>query len=222
MSRQGTKAGVLAFTRLELEILGRKLGSGAPGGLMFGLARVVNFPQAVLVGPLLGAPMAVMALEELARKGVGRVVGLGWCGSLSPELMIGDILLPDSAFSQEGTSAHYPVEGGGHAPHEGLAGLLAEGLNRAGTGFRRGAVLSTDAPFRETRELIERHRAAGALAVDMEAAALMRAARFLELEYACLMVVSDLVWPGRREKGFGSARLKAALTLAAEAIITIL
>lgn len=66
-------------------------------------------PALTLVGPILGAPQAVIAMEKLIVLGAKRIWILGWCGSLQPGLSIGDLVVPVRAVSEEGTSRHYPV-----------------------------------------------------------------------------------------------------------------
>src|SRR5208283_3543131 len=63
-----------------------------------------------VAGPAVGAPQAVMILEKLIVLGARRVILLGWAGGLSPTLSPGDIILPDEAISEEGTSRHYSDE----------------------------------------------------------------------------------------------------------------
>ena len=62
-----------------------------------------------VAGPYLGAPCAAMVLESLIAKGVSRVVVVGWCGGLADHLQVGDIVIPDGAISDEGTSRNYMV-----------------------------------------------------------------------------------------------------------------
>ena len=42
-------------------------------------------------GPYVGAPYGVMILESLIAKGAEKIIVLGWCGSLTQEISIGDI-----------------------------------------------------------------------------------------------------------------------------------
>ncbi|MBF0200227.1 MAG: purine-nucleoside phosphorylase [Desulfamplus sp.] len=60
-----------------------------------------------VAGPYLGAPWGAMALESLIARGVSRVVALGWCGAIWDGLQIGDVIMPDRAVSDEGTSRNY-------------------------------------------------------------------------------------------------------------------
>lgn len=88
-----------------------------------------------LAGPMMGAPQAVLTLDKLTALGVRRVVALGWCGSLQPHVRIGDVVLPTGALSEEGTSAHYPLDDGAEpGPAAGLLGVLGSVLEGGGLG----------------------------------------------------------------------------------------
>lgn len=166
----------------------------------------------VLVGPLMGAPYAVMVLETLRAWGVQTLFFLGWCGSISSDLRSGDILLPDSAIIDEGTSLHYEQYSGDIVrPSAGLCDTLIKTLQQSKLAHRKGRVWSTDAIFRETPSKIKKFQKQGALAVEMELSALCSAARFYGLSFAALLIVSDelftLQWrPGFKDKVFKQSR----------------
>ncbi len=165
---------------------------------------------ACLAGPCLGAPQAVMALEKLIALGAGRIWVFGWCGSLQPQVRIGDILLPTGAVSEEGTSAHYPLREPNPGPDAALAGRLRRRLRQCGMPFHEGRVWSTDAPYRETPGKVCRFRQQGVVAVDMEMSALMTVAAFRRVSLGAMLVVSDeLSGPGWKP-GFSSDRLRRA------------
>jgi purine-nucleoside phosphorylase len=167
---------------------------------------------AFLAGPVLGAPMAVMALEELSRRGAREIVFVGLAGSLTAELGPGDLFCPEAGLSTEGTSGHYPAAA---IPDAGLRNRILVG--DPGGGIAGGTVWSTDAPFRETAGLTAAQRAAGAAAVEMETTALWAAAAFRGVRLAALLVISDvLTEEGRHITGFRAPRFKAGLTRAAE------
>ncbi len=88
-----------------------------------------------LAGPMMGSPQAVLTLDKLVALGVRRVVALGWCGSLQPHVRIGDVVLPTGALSEEGTSAHYPLDDDVEpGPAAGLLGVLGSVLEGGGLG----------------------------------------------------------------------------------------
>jgi uridine phosphorylase len=175
-----------------------------------------------LTAPALGAPYAVMVLEKLIALGARMVLALGWCGSLQSHLAIGDLALPTTTVSTEGTSRHYPLDGPPD-PDPGLVRILQNLLEAMDAHWQEGVVWSTDGFYRETVDLVRYYQGEGVLGVDMEMAALFTLGRFRRVPVAGLLVVSDelatLRWnPGYRSERFRQARDKAArLVLAAAA-----
>jgi uridine phosphorylase len=156
-------------------------------------------------GPALGAPMAVICLEKIIALGARRILVFGWCGSLCPEVAVGDVVLPSGALSEEGTSAHYPVPGAVR-PSLPLQARLRDAL-AAEYRLHQGPVWTTDALYRESRDKVARYAGQGLLAVEMEFAALARVAAFRGVELAAALLVSDLAWqqpwqPAFRGKDF--------------------
>lgn len=177
--------------------------------------RLAVQPGLFLAGPVLGAPMAVMALEELYSRGAREIVFLGSTGCLTDELPIGALVAPARGVSTEGTSQHYPAPLAADGP-------LRERLIQGGLSFgllRREAqdkvIWSTDGIYRETAELIAKQRAAGAAIVDMETTALMAAANFRGVALAALLVVSDFIADGQHHVAFHRDDFKAAVKAAA-------
>ena len=213
---------VLASTRKELGILRSLLPEGSQDrGMISGMVQLTSWPDLVLAGPILGAPQAALVLEYLNLKGVRSFLYLGWCGSLRPELKWGDLFLPDSFLSEEGVSAHYPLEGGPAGPDPGLCDRLSRDLSRRGLDLKKGRIWTTDAPYRETRDKVRGYAAAGIMAVDMEVSAFMTVAAFTKLSWAGLLVVSDELWGDVWRPGFDSPELTAGLTSAAETIMSV-
>ncbi|MDR2200433.1 MAG: hypothetical protein LBR53_13485 [Deltaproteobacteria bacterium] len=157
-----------------------------------------------LAGPVLGAPMAVMALEILSGGGAEELLFSGYAGSLRADLRPGSLFLPERALSTEGVSAHYSPD---LSPDPSLLEKLRKTARE--TGFvRSGTVWTTDAPMRETPKLRERQKKLGAEAVEMEVSAVFSAARFRALKAAALLLITDVFdedgWrggPGGRERG---------------------
>ena len=167
-----------------------------------------------IAGPMLGAPQAAMVLETLAAWGVRRALFWGWCGAVAGRVGIGEIILPTGAFVDEGTSLHY---GRKHrqlvASAESLNDSIRAELRTQKVAYHEGPVWTTDGVFRETADKVIHFQRQGALAVEMELAALFSVGRFRGIEVAGLLVVSDdlsqLVWqPGFKTKRFKTGRRK--------------
>lgn len=143
-----------------------------------------------LAGPAVGAPQAVMILEKLIALGARRILFLGWTGGLHPSLSPGDLILPDAAISEEGTSRHYSDEICSK-PSFSLLREIKGALKAEGLPFKQGPVWTTDAPYRETRDKVRAFQSQGVLGVDMEVSAIFTVSYFRRVESAALLIVSD-------------------------------
>lgn len=157
-----------------------------------------------VAGPAVGAPMAVLCLEKLIALGLRRLILVGWCGALQQELGVGDVLLPGQALCGEGTSRYYSSEQGPQ-PSSVLIVWLRELLSQRGIAWQEGRVWSTDAPYRESRELLASLRnEQDVVAVDMEYSALCTVALFRGIDLAACMLVSDELWQKEWKPGFST------------------
>jgi uridine phosphorylase len=166
-----------------------------------------NLPLA-LAGPLLGAPQAAIVLEKLIALGAQRLWVLGWCGSLQDNLRIGDLVIPTTVRSEEGTTAHYPVDEKMRRSDPGLNEKLKDALHRANLSFTAGPVWTTDAIYRETRSKVAGYQSEGILAVDMEISALITVAAYRSVALAGILVVSDELSSLEWHPGFGHTKIK--------------
>ena len=168
-----------------------------------------------LSGPFIGAPYAVMLLETLIAWGVRKIIFLGWCGAVSDKVKIGDIILPTFAAIDEGTSAHYgQMDTGVSRASSSLVSMIRQVLNKNQIDFHAGAIWTTDAVYRETRQQVESRQQDGILAVEMELSALYTVAQFRQVALAGILVVSDelssLDWrPGFKDERFVRGRRTA-------------
>ena len=163
-----------------------------------------------VAGPFIGAPYAAMLLESLIARGVSKVIVLGWCGAMTDQLKVGDIILPCKAIVDEGTSGNYKILDKKYpcsTPDFKLTDLLSESLAADGLDFQKTTIWTTDAIYRETKNKVAYFRDLGARAVEMECSALFSVAEYRNVRIAGLHIVSDRVaskdWdPGIRKKQF--------------------
>ncbi len=160
-------------------------------------------PAEFWVGPSVGSPMAVMTLEKLIALGLKKLVVFGWCGSLSQELKVGDVFIPEYGFSDEGVSPHYPLAEPPKTSHQ-----LQKDLLKLFPTAHSGKIWTTDAPFREFPKDIAMHRNNGLKAVDMEFTALCTVCNFYSIEIAGLMVVSDELYHDTWHSGINTKNFK--------------
>ncbi len=169
----------------------------------------VDQDKPALVGPFMGAPYAVMLMETLRVWGVQKLLFYGWCGSISSQFRSGDIILPDSAIIDDGTSRHYQQQVGATVrPNAELRRKLGDALNESSIRHSRGRIWSTDGIFRETPTLVKRFQNQGAVAVEMELSALLSAALFHAVPCAAILVVSDELFNLQWRPGFNRPEFK--------------
>lgn len=185
------------------ECLGLLKQGGGSSRFLFNSGLVVaGNPAYFAAGPAIGAPMAAMTLEKLIALGAKKVILFGWCGAISQELHVGDILVPGRALSGEGTSGYYfPDLTVG--PNSHLGNQIAKIFVDNNIAVHRDCVWSTDAVYREDRRVLQQlNLEKGVGAVDMEFSALCAVAQFRQIEFAAVLVVSDEVWGSSWRPGF--------------------
>ena len=123
-----------------------------------------------------GGAGAAGLLEEALAMGAKKVLFYGACGVLDEALAAGRFILPTQAYRDEGTSYHYlPVGDYVDIP---TAQRLGEVFDELRLPYVKGRVWTTDGFYRETRNNMEKRRADGCIAVDMECASVMAVAQF--------------------------------------------
>jgi uridine phosphorylase len=161
-----------------------------------------------LAGPFLGAPQAVILMEKLIAMGAKNILVSGWCGSLQPNIVIGDYIIPTSALSEEGTSSHYPVDKGHIGTSDFLNDKLFNVFGNAHINTHKGIIWTTDALYRETKKKVEDYSEKGLLAVEMEMSALINLAAYRNVEVSGVLTVSDELFQPTWHHGFGGKKLK--------------
>jgi uridine phosphorylase len=146
----------------------------------------------------IGAPAAVMTLEEITTCGSKTIFEVGMSGGLQSYLKPSDIVIATEAIRDEGTSHHYfPPE----VKVESSARLrtkLVDQLEGEKIKYFVGPIWSTDAVYRETRRKFREFKNSGVLAVNMETSAIFALAKFRNVEAASAQVISDVL----TEKGW--------------------
>lgn len=221
---------LLAATQVDVDFLARQVKPYVSRSRQLYTSRLIQAAsdeeELTLVGPLMGAPYAVMLLETLMAWGAREFLFVGWCGAIDPGTAIGDLIWADAAHIDEGTSPAYGQQWQGWVKPSGpsLAQRAAGVLKDQDLELRRGPVWTTDAIYRETPAKVTRFQKAGALAVEMEVSALYSAAAFHGVSILALLIVSDLladyVWrPGFKNDHFKRNRQRlceAALKICLE------
>jgi len=203
----------MAATEADFQDLRREM--GLPDHRKLFLSRLcycaADLARPMLVGPVMGAPYAVMLLETLHAWGMKKLLFYGWCGSISVGYRSGDIILPDSAIIDEGTSRHYHQQVGASVnPDVGLRTALGTAFDGQSIRHDSGRIWTTDGIYRETPSRVEYFQNQGAVAVDMELSALLSVALFLAVPTAAVLVVSDELFDLQWRPGFNRTEFKSS------------
>jgi DeoD family purine-nucleoside phosphorylase len=133
----------------------------------------------------MGGPSAAIVVEELIALGARTLIRIGTCGALVPDLDMGDLVTVGGVLCKDGASRSLGADGRVR-PDASLSSALA-----AAGGGEPATVVSTDLFYDPRADVEDAWRAAGAVAVEMEAAAVLRVAELRGVAAACLLGVSD-------------------------------
>ncbi len=138
----------------------------------------------------MGGPSAAIVLTELIALGARRLIRVGTCGALAPDLSLGDLVIARESFCLDGASRAL-VAGDRALADPGLT----DALERAGRVHASPSTRRVQAgPIVSVNLFYDPHPpspAPGAIAVEMEAATLFAVGAAASVPVACALVVSD-------------------------------
>ena len=148
----------------------------------------------------IGGPSASIALEELVKCGARTFIRIGTCGGMQQDVKSGDIVIATGAIRMEGTTKEYaPIEYPA-VPDLAVVNALVSAAKKSGRTWHAGVVQSKDAFYGQhnpelmpvSYELENKWQAwlrMGALASEMESAALFIVGAFLRVRVGALFLV---------------------------------
>lgn len=161
----------------------------------------------------MGGPSAAIVLAELIALGARRAVRVGTCGALAAGLALGDLVIAREAICADGTS---------RALGAGERAAADPALTDALAGHARSALLGTVVSVDLFYEREESRVHPGAVAVEMEAAALFAIGAAEGVPVACVLAVSDTFdASGARERIDDHELLAAAERMGRAAIAAV-
>ena len=136
----------------------------------------------------IGAPSAIIALEELHQCGVKQLIRIGSIGALQSQIAIGDVIIAEAAVRDDGGSTSYVKSSFPACANHRLVGKLKEYCEHKNIVAHSGIVRSHDSFYTDQEQEICRywHRQ-GVLGADMETAALLTVGRIRQLEVAAIL-----------------------------------
>jgi uridine phosphorylase len=175
----------------------------------------------------IGSPSAAIAVEELARVGVETFLRVGSCGSIRPEVAVGDLVITSGAVRQEGTTDEYVREDYPAVADYEVVSALVAAAERLGHDYHVALTMSSDsfyagqgrpgfegyrAPGSES--LVEELREANVTNIEMEASAVLTLANIYGLRGGAVCTVFANRSTGEfRTEGEGEAVETASLAV---------
>ncbi len=166
----------------------------APGWACYHTTMEVTRRAGITIGVVelaVGAPFAVLVAEQLFVSECRLLISVTSAGQIRQLGPPPYFVLIDRALRDEGTSFHYLPPSPIAEAEPALIARALTSLADLGVTVHRGMSWTTDAPYRETEAAIAAAREQGALAVEMEAAALYAFARARHRDVLCFAHVTN-------------------------------
>ena len=144
----------------------------------------------------MGCPSAAIVVEELVQLGVQRMIRVGTCGGLQPDMELGDLIVALTAVPADATARQ--LVGEPHCPTADweLLHAAVHAAKELEKPVRVGPIVSSDLFYNPDDGQYGRWSSRGVLAVEMEAAVLFTLGALRGVKTACLLTVSDIVVEG--------------------------
>ncbi|MBU2102055.1 MAG: hypothetical protein KKF80_01525, partial [Candidatus Omnitrophica bacterium] len=165
------------------------------------------------------APDSAFVTEILCVGGIQQLIRLGSCGGLKQEMTTGDFVVVDNVIRGDGATKYYVKDDFVSQVDKGLTAKLGNIFKQQGNLYQ-GACWTTDAMFRETKEIVNPYIEKGAIAVDMVTSPFVTVANIYQRKVAVVLVVSDNLITG--EMGFADFRLFDAEEKMTKAVFEII
>ncbi|MFA6281903.1 MAG: hypothetical protein WCY05_05325 [Candidatus Omnitrophota bacterium] len=165
------------------------------------------------------APDSAFVTEILCAGGIQSLIRLGSCGGMKQEMTVGDFVVVDKIIRGDGATRYYVDDKFVSQVDVDLTKKLSEIFKKQGTVYQ-GACWTTDAMFRETKEIVNSYIEKGAICVDMVTSPFVTISNVYKRKVAAVLVVSDNLLTG--EMGFADFRLFDAEEKMTKAVFEII
>ncbi|MCK4912102.1 MAG: hypothetical protein KAS05_00085 [Candidatus Omnitrophica bacterium] len=136
------------------------------------------------------APDSAFVTEFLCVGGINTLIRLGSCGALKEDMNVGDYVLAADIIRGDGATKYYVDDNYISKVDDELTSKIEEVFKTEGT-LHRGGVWTTDALFKETKEIVNPYIEKGAIAVDMVTSPFVTVANLYKRKVAAILAVSD-------------------------------
>jgi len=149
------------------------------------------------------SPDSAFVTEMLCAGGIDTFIRLGSCGALREDIKVGDYILATDIIRGDGATRYYAADDFKPKVNDNITSWLEEVFKQAGS-VHKGGMWTTDALFRETKEIVNSYIQKGAIGVDMVTSPFVTVANLYKKKAAAILAVSDNLITG--DLGFSDYR----------------
>ena len=142
------------------------------------------------------SPDSAFVTEMLCVGGVNTFIRLGSCGALRKDINVGDYILATGSVRGDGASRYYVDDDFSPKVSDDITSSMEKVFSQAGT-VHKGSVWTTDALFRETKDIVNSYIKKGAIAVDMVTSPFLTVTNLYKKKCAAILAVSDNIITGQ-------------------------
>jgi len=187
----------------RLEVLIKKLENPVRNFSFMEYAMYTGYLDGIKVTAINGgrfSPDTAITTEILCGAGIKNIIRIGSCGALREDIKVGDLVLATGSVRGDGVTPYYVTSDFVTVSDKGLNGIMTELINASGIKVHTGAVWTTDALLRETREKVNEAVSRAAIAVDMVSSTFLTICQMNKVKATAILSVSDNIITG--ELGF--------------------
>lgn len=178
--------------------------------------------EIVICSAPMGASAATAIMDWLIGHGVKEIIAIGGCGTLI-DIPENEMLIPIAAIRDEGTSYHYLPPEREIALDKKAINAIKKALDTLGIRNEYVKTWTTDAFYRETKDMVNYRKAEDCAVVEMECSALAACARFRNAIFGEILFTQDSLANVDMydDRKWGADSFDKALTIALEAVCYI-
>ncbi|MDR2977793.1 MAG: nucleoside phosphorylase [Streptococcaceae bacterium] len=175
--------------------------------------------EITLVRAPVGAAPAAQVLEFMIGSGVRKIISIGACGALV-DLPENQFFIAEEALRDEGTSYHYLPAARTIKFNSAVISKIEAMFQEQGFAAERCKSWTTDAFYRETKEMVLYRVSEGCQVVEMEGSALAAVAEFRMVQFGLILFTADTLAASEYydERTWGSDAKEISLNLAFAAV----
>ena len=136
------------------------------------------------------APDSAFVTELLCAGGIKNFIRLGSCGALREDINVGDYILATDIIRGDGATRYYVEDDYKAKVSEDITKILGKVFKNSGKVYE-GGVWTTDAIFKETKDIVNSYIDKGAIAVDMVTSPFVTVANLYKKRVGAILAVSD-------------------------------